>query len=90
MSNNTQIEAKEKEEDVQLELLAEPVGTLNSGLTRYAAAMYFYQRGALHADALEVYRICSPFDDEDPLAALQRHGLARQCKLIRSRPETRS
>lgn len=44
-----------------------------SGRTRYAAAMYFYQRGEMSAEALEVYRICSRLDAEDPAAVLRRY-----------------
>ncbi len=47
-------------------------GTEWSGRTRYAAATYFYHRGEMSAEVLEVYRICSRLDAEDPLDVLQR------------------
>lgn len=43
-----------------------------SGRARYAAAMYFYQKGEMAADVLEVYRICSRLDTEDPVSVLRR------------------
>jgi hypothetical protein len=43
-----------------------------SGRTRYAAAMFFCQRGEMSADVLEIYRICSRLDAEDPLDVLKR------------------
>lgn len=43
-----------------------------SGRTRYAAAMVFYQAGEMTAETLEVYRICSRLDDENPLDVLRR------------------
>lgn len=43
-----------------------------SGRTRYAAAMFFFQRGEMSAEVLEIYRICSRLDAEDPLDVLSR------------------
>ena len=42
----------------QWELVNTPLGEQWSGRTRYAAAMYFYKRGELSPEALEVYRRC--------------------------------
>lgn len=53
-------------------LIRTPVGGEWSGRTRYAAAMDLYRTGALTADTLEVYRICSRLDDEDPLDVLRK------------------
>lgn len=63
------------EDTRQLALLTAPTGVAGSGRVRYAAAMYFYQRRLLSAEALEVYRTCSPIDGEDPRATLRRLGL---------------
>jgi len=52
-----------------------PLGVEWSGRTRYAAAMYFYRCGEMSAETLEVYRICSRLDDEDPGAVLRRYGV---------------
>ena len=60
----------------QLELLTTPTGLPASGRTRYAAAMYFFVRGMIGHEALEVYRICSPLDGEDPHILLASKGLA--------------
>lgn len=51
------------------------LGQPGSGRVRYAAAMHFHRRGALSADVLEVYRICSARDGEDPAALLAARGL---------------
>ena len=53
-------------------LIRTPPGTEWSGRTRYAAAMFFFQKGEMCAEVLEVYRICSRLDGEDPLDVLQR------------------
>ena len=54
----------------------------NAGLIRYAAAMYFHSRGLVSAEALEVYRICSPLDHEDLFALLEARGLAGEIRLL--------
>ena len=61
-----------------LALLRTPLGQPWSGRARYGAAMYFYQRGYLTAEALEAYRICSRLDAEDPTGLLQHTGLTRE------------
>lgn len=43
-----------------------PLGEPGSGRVRYAAAMYFYERGVLSATELESYRICAKDDRADP------------------------
>jgi hypothetical protein len=58
------------------ELIRTPLGEPWSGRARYAAAMYFYQAGELGAGVLEVYRICSRLDDEDPLAIIRQRGIS--------------
>lgn len=47
-----------------------PLGTARSGRARYAAAMTLYQTGQISAEALEVYRICSLLDGQDPAPLL--------------------
>lgn len=54
------------------QIVAMPPGAEWSGRARYAAAMYLYQRGEMAADVLEVYRICSRLDAEDPISVLRR------------------
>ncbi|ANH04556.1 hypothetical protein [Shinella sp. HZN7] len=54
------------------EIITMPPGTEWSGRARYAAAMYFCQRGEMASDVLEVYRICSRLDAEDPVSVLKR------------------
>ena len=58
----------------QWELINTPLGETWSGRTRYAAAMYFYKRGEMSAEALEVYRLCSRQDGEDPLSIIRERG----------------
>jgi len=54
------------------EIVTTPPGAEWSGRARYAAAMYFFQRGEMAAEVLEVYRICSRLDAEDPVSVLRR------------------
>jgi len=54
------------EDHRQLEALNAPLRRKGSGLERYAAAMYFYNQGAIDAAALEAYRICAKDDAADP------------------------
>lgn len=56
-------------------LIASPLGQEWSGRARYAAAMFFYARGEMSAEVLEVYRICSRLDSEDPISVLRRWQL---------------
>ena len=58
--------------------LATPVGVPGSGRVRYAAAMHFYNRGQLSAEALEVYRILALIDAEDPAPLLARQAGASE------------
>lgn len=60
------IRPKTEEDRRQQGFLTTPYGAPGSGRTRYAAAMYFYGRDMIDAGTLEAYRICSPFDGEDP------------------------
>ncbi|WP_246723524.1 hypothetical protein [Rhizobium sp. ARZ01] len=53
-------------------LIRTPTGIEWSGRTRYAAAMFFFQKGEMGAEVLEVYRICSRLDSEDSLSVLRR------------------
>ena len=39
-----------------------------SGAGRYAAAMHFYARKMITLEMLEIYRMCSKFDKDDPIA----------------------
>jgi hypothetical protein len=73
-----------EEDRHQLELLGAPFETPMSGRVRYAAAMYFYQRGMISAECLEVYRICSRLDYEDPEPFLSRLGLAKEIEALKS------
>ena len=58
------------EHATQLELLKTVHGARGSGTIRYAAAMYFFQRGELTSKALEIYRTLAKDDDSDPRLAL--------------------
>lgn len=51
----------------QWQLVNTPLGETWSGRSRYAAAMFFFKRGEMNAETLEVYRICARLDHEDPL-----------------------
>ena len=58
--------------------LTTPLGLPGSGRLRYAAAMSLHRQGRLSPEALEVYRICSPRDAEDPVRLLVARGLAQE------------
>jgi hypothetical protein len=58
-------------------LINTPLGEARSGRTRYAAAMFFYKRGEMTAEALEVYRICARLDREDPLPIIRDRGACK-------------
>ena len=59
-------------------LVNTPLGEEWSGRTRYAAAMFFYKRGEMSAEALEVYRLCSRLDHQDPLSIIRDRGVGRE------------
>lgn len=61
----------------QWELVNTPLGETWSGRTRYAAAMYFYKRGELSSEVLEVYRLCARLDHQDPLTIIRDRGVGR-------------
>ncbi len=68
----------DKEALEQWELINAPLGENWSGRTRYAAAMYFYKRGELPAEVLEVYRLCSRLDAQDPLDIIRDRRIGRE------------
>jgi hypothetical protein len=61
----------------QWALVTTPLGEQWSGRTRYAAAMFFYKRGIMTPEALEVYRLCSRLDAEDPLSIIRQRGVGK-------------
>jgi len=63
------------EEAEQWALVTTRLGEPWSGRTRYAAAMYFYKRGEMSAEVLEVYRLCSRLDAEDPLEIIEDRAI---------------
>ena len=60
----------------QKQLLTTDVSLPGSGRVRYGAAMYFYARGDMQADMLEIYRICSKLDREDPIQVARHEGVS--------------
>jgi len=56
-------------------LVRTPLGEDWSGRTRYGAAVFLYNLGEMEPEVLEVYRICSRLDAEDPLAMLRDSGI---------------
>jgi hypothetical protein len=61
----------------QWALVNTPLGEEWSGRTRYAAAMFFYKRGEMSAETLEVYRICARLDAEDPLSIIRDRSVGK-------------
>jgi len=71
-------EAPDREAALQWSLVNTPLGGKWSGRARYAAAMWFYQRGEMDAGTLEVYRICSRLDRQDPLPIIRDRGVGKE------------
>lgn len=61
----------------QWALVNTPLGEPWSGRARYAAAMFFYKRGLMDAGTLEVYRISSRLDHQDPLPIIRERGVGK-------------
>ena len=40
--------------------------------------MYFFKRGEMNAETLEVYRICARLDAEDPLPIIRDRGVGKE------------
>lgn len=70
--------ARDDEAAEQWALINTPLGEAWSGRTRYAAAMYFHKKGEMGAKVLEVYRICSRLDFEDPLSIIRDRGFGKE------------
>lgn len=68
-------DADERELAENWRLVASPLGEPWSGRARYAAAMFFYQRGEMSADVLEVYRLSSRLDHQDPLSVIRDRNI---------------
>ncbi len=58
------------------QILFTPLGLSGSGRRRYAAAMTLFEAGDIGKEALEIYRVCSPLDHEDPAPLLTAAGLS--------------
>lgn len=66
------------EEAVNRALVRTPLGEAWSGRTRYAAAMFFYRKGEMTPETLEVYRLCSRLDHQDPLSIIRERGVGKE------------
>lgn len=58
-------------------LVNTPLGEPWSGRTRYAAAMFFFKRGDMTPETLEVYRLCARLDQQDPLSIIRQRGVGQ-------------
>jgi hypothetical protein len=67
----------DKEAVEQWALVNTPLGEEWSGRTRYAAAMYFFKRGEMSTETLEVYRICACLDSQDPLVIIRDRNVGK-------------
>lgn len=65
-------------------LLVTPLGQPGSGRVRYGAAMALHCAGEISDAALEVYRVCSARDLQDPTVVLQDEGLVAPDAAIQS------
>lgn len=70
------------ENQLQLQLLLGAVGAEGSGKDRYAAAMYFWQRGQLGDRSLEIFRALAKDDATDPTTVLRHAGLAAELQTL--------
>lgn len=61
--------------ELQMAFLRADLGVPGSGAVRYAAAMFFHKEKSMPHHMLEIYRICSKFDQEDPLAVATFEGV---------------
>jgi hypothetical protein len=61
--------------ELQMAFLQTVVGVPGSGAVRYAAAMYFHTEESMPHRMLEIYRVCSKFDQEDPLVVAKFEGV---------------
>lgn len=59
----------------QWQIITLPAGIDWSGRARYGAAMYFYTRGEMDVQTLEVYRYLARLDEEDPADVLRRYRI---------------
>jgi hypothetical protein len=64
------IRIQNREDESQYQLLRSASAAADGGQVRYAAAMYFYNRGMLGEKALEIYRAHAKEPSADPLKAL--------------------
>ena len=73
----------------QVAILATPPGPDWSGRARYAAAMFFHQRGEMEWQTLEIFRYLARLDHEDPVVALRRYrtGLDWAARIAAARAE---
>ncbi len=72
------IELITEEDARQLAYLRTSCEEPGSGRVRYSAAMYFYWRGMIGDETLEVYRVCSAIDHENPADTLAVLGLTSE------------
>ncbi len=70
--------ASSAEDALHWRLIGTPLGEEWSGRTRYAAAMHLYRTGEMSAEVLEVYRMCSRLDHEDPLPIIRDRSMDAQ------------
>ena len=75
---------------IQRELLFTSVGIKGSGAIRYGAAMFLYNVGLVNKDMLDIYRICSKYDHENPRDLAQHEGVTLPNLDIRSAAEPTS
>jgi hypothetical protein len=75
------------EDITQLEHLNTATGAAGSGNVRYAAAMYFYQCGALGGKALEIYRALAKDDLSDPYLALNAAGCEEEMRRLKGKTD---
>ncbi len=80
------ISAATPEDQRALAQLTTPCGQDGSGRLRYSAAMHFNRKGMLSDAALEAYRMCSPYDAEDPAGLLRSNGLEREIPKVSDLP----
>ena len=69
------------EDEKQYQFLKSVSVEADGGQIRYAAAMYFYNRGMINAKALEIFRGLAKQPSTDPLVALNKAQCLDQIEL---------
>ncbi|MEO7565288.1 MAG: hypothetical protein ABIS49_01450 [Aestuariivirga sp.] len=86
-TSDTMIALQNPEDHEQYRLLTSASVAADGGQIRYAAAMYFYNRGMIGEKVLEIYRAHAKNPAADPLKALAAAKYHDQIELTERNPK---